>query len=437
MLLVGWCLAGLAVGAPETPSAGQFLPPFTIPVERHDEIPAARAVVDHLQQTLDLIDADLPRIVEAAELLAAAAGHGACEVRGDVGFVGEMTGAGSWLAADVGPAAPTAIIAAVGWGDSTADGLRAELDAIDRAREGGRAIVLIASVEMLRALDLEARARLVSDVLLDDFAPRGGLLRTVNQPSTEDVIRMESVTACVVGWTLQVEMAAAQARRAWDATSATAPVPAPMRAGHDYLHALGSVLEDMATASWPSLVRAADRAATTIADGGRVLAVSTQPLVAAHARRRLAADPLLILWTHPDQVDRVAPGGDDMVLAFGADEPVGAAAWGQPAAIRRAGRGVCWITCAFGSWDARLKRGEWRLDPRWPYGDGLIARPVVNARDRDHRMAPAAGVVAETIYWLLNAAVLERLDQLRTPTVQRGPAPRQPAVQPRHSEEGA
>jgi hypothetical protein len=158
---------------------------------------------------------------------------------------------------------------------------------------------------------------------------------------------------------------------------------------------------DLGTASWPALLRAAERASLAIADGGRVLAVSTQALSAAHGSRRAAGDPWLMIWPSGD-VDQGPVGGDrggrgDYVIALGGDEPIGASAWGLVTAKRDGGMGVCWVTCAFGSWDRGLRRGEVRLDPQWPYGS---------------RSQGAAGVAAEAVYWLMNAAVLERLHSL-------------------------
>lgn len=216
--------------------------------------------------------------------------------------------------------------------------------------------------------------------------------------------------------------------------------PVPTVTGAAYLDRLNAVLADVGSTAWPALVRTAERAAVTIADGGRVMAVATQPLVAAHARRRLSGDPWLMLWfdggadggsdggSGRRAVGHPPPSRDDMVIAFGGDEPVGGDAWGRPDLMRQAGRGVCWITCGFGVWDKGLRRGEWRLDPQWPFGEGLIARPGTKVGHHRPVMAPASGVVAETLYWLLNAAVLECLEGLTAPAPIAPPAPATPAA---------
>jgi hypothetical protein len=383
----------IAVGSASRAGA---LPPWPLPIERADEAPAARAVLEHLQQTAALIDADLEQITRAAERIAAAlAADGArrWRVLGDAGLVDELTRDDAGDAGDAsrpgagqpGRGEPVLYLLADG-GDAGA--MREALAACRGWREAGHVVVLAASVECLRRRGLEVDARAASDVLLDNFEPADAGLIVLGG---RRVINTQTVSLAAVGWTLRAEVDSAVARLV-----SRGEVSTPGEAGGRYLAMLRGMLVDLGTTSWPALTRAADRAAFAAADGGRVLAFSTQPLSAAHGARRAAGDPWLMIWVGGDDA-RLTAGREDFVIALGGGESIGSAAWGRAEALRRAGRGVCWVTCAFGSWDRGLRRGELRLDPQWPYGAGADG---------------AAGVAAEAVYWLLNAAVLERLREL-------------------------
>ncbi len=378
--------AGMTVAAPPL---DRQLPPWSLPVQRPDEAPAARAVLDHLQQTLELVDADLNRIVQAADILAAALTADACHtcrVLGDVGLVTELTRLAAGRMAPGPPQDGDPVLYLLMNSTDTA-AMRDALAECRSLRDAGHAVVLAASVEALRQRKLGVEAREVSDVLLDTFEPSDvGLIVLNGRP----MISTQAVTLAAIGWTLRAELAAALMRHGNQPHA-----PAPGDVGQAYLAMLHGTLTDLGTTSWPSLVRAADRAALAIADGGRVLAVSTRPLTAAHAARRTSGDPWLVIWMDHDGA--VSPTRDDFVIALGGDEPVGSAQWGRGTSLRRAGRGVCWVTCAFGAWDRGLRRGEMRLDPQWPYGASADS---------------VAGVMTETVYCLLSAAMLERLHDL-------------------------
>lgn len=380
---IGMAVAGTAFATPPP----RRLPPWPLPVQLADEAPAARAVLDHLQQNLELIDADLDRIAQAADRLAAALaedGSHACRVLGDAGLVKELTRpAAGPMAAGTPVVGEPVLYLLTNSGEP--DAMRDALAECRRLRDAGHVVILAASVEALGQRQLEAAAREAGDLLLDNFEPADAGLIALDRQRR---ISTQTITLAVIGWTLRAELDAAVSRRA-----RRSDAPAPGEAGQAYLDVLRAAMTDLGTASWPTLVRAAERAALAIADGGRVLAVSTQPLTAAHAARHAAGDPWLMIWAP----DAAAAAHDDFVIAFGGDEAIAPADWGMNHALRRAGRGVCWVTCAFGSWDRGLRRGELRLDPRWPYGSAAEG---------------TAGVMAETVYWLLSAAMLERLHDL-------------------------
>ena len=68
--------------------------------------------------------------------------------------------------------------------------------------------------------------------------------------------------------------------------------------------------------------------------------------------------------------------------------------------LRDAGRGVCWVVSAYLTQPWDLRPNDILVDQQWPVGDALV-----KAAGYDVRIAPASGVVAEAIMWMLAAQV--------------------------------
>ncbi len=347
-------------------------PSFTLAASPPEQVPAARGVWQRITASLDAIEGELPRVVEAAERAAeATVERGASfAVGGDEGLAIELRRApGAW-------AAPP-----VGYGEPDAVRIEAERDRVTLA-----------------------------GVAFDTSDP---------------------VHRLALLWTWQVEWFAACTRRGETPVIRRSPLIdtrlarhrrygeqrfhhdrwlepiEPGALGSAYLDGVRGVLRDVGTASWGDLTATARRATRTLNAGGRVFVRFGGRTLAHQFEAAAEAFDARWPWTLLDHdgsdAARPSPGPGDLLLAVGDAEPPDADAWGEPDMLLQAGRGIAWVVNGHGVDRRRMPARDVLVDLWCPYGDG-----VVRVEHYDARVGPAGGVVATAVWAALSAEVASR-----------------------------
>ncbi len=390
---------------------------------RADEAPAARAYLNEVLHTLDAVESDLPRIARAAEAAAAPfIADRDLGVRGGAGLAGELGGRGGGFMTYHGtPGKPgDPILYAFGViqrGRDPVAQLEREIADARQLRDAGSVVIGLASVAQLRSYDLLEPARAACSVLIDNHCP-------VNDTSAAPTM---TVVNAAIAWAWSSELFAACTRHGYTpvirkspeidyrlqryhryqglrfhALKQLDPID-PGVLGKAYLDALRGVLRDVGTASWRPLAEAAHRAAEAKRAGGRVFIRVGGRYLAHHHGGQLAGDPGVFVGLDHDGSNPAMPppGPDDFVIALApTSAPPGTDWWGEPEMLRDAGRGVCWVVSAYLTQPWDLRPNDILVDQQWPVGDALV-----KAAGYDVRIAPASGVVAEAIMWMLAAQV--------------------------------
>lgn len=192
---------------------------------------------------------------------------------------------------------------------------------------------------------------------------------------------------------------------------------APGVLGKEYLEAVRLMLRDIGTASWRALSRTARRAADVHIRGHRVFLRAGGPYLPF-----VADDPLFTPLNH-DGADpaKLAPGRGDFVIAIGQAERPGSGDFGEPRMFRRASRGVAWCVGAYQHLPHELRRGEIVIDQQWPVGEAMV-----RVAGYKTRLAPAGGVAATAVYFMLLAETRALVEDHRAHS--KRPIPDPPAA---------
>ena len=409
-----------------------------------DEAPQARAYFNWLEKSLAAIQTDTATITRAAEAAVEPLLAGRqVTVRGDNALAYELSDrTGGFIYAFAVPASPVrdgdVILYALGIATRDVHDveslLKQQLDEASELRRRGSVVIAIASRAQLEAHNLWSQARQACTHVLDNHgSAEDGLGR---DESGRAIVPTFTTTNAAVAWTWCAELFSACTRRG--KTLAVRPdLDGPRRRltfdrnwttrfhkktidpiaagvlGRSYLTRLRGIVRDVGTASWPALVRTAERAGDTVIEDGQVYLRVGGPYVAYHHGGQLAADPDIFVRLDHDGSDPAdaTPGANDLVIAIGQSAPPGTDWWGQPQMLRQAGRGVSWIVSAYLTKPRDLRRREIVVDQRWPEGDALVS-----AAGYDVRLCPASSVVAEAILWAITAEANARIEQYHSIT---------------------
>lgn len=405
-----------------------------------DEAPHARAYLDTLIARLQQIDAQMPAIAGAADLVAGALVEGKTfAVCGDDGLANELSNrAGALMGYDGrrGEAGDVALyvlgLERTGSGDAGAL-LSWQIEDMARLKEAGSGVIALGSADKLRRFGVLDEARGACAVLLDNAATlnrKRGLDAGVDDDVQDSAgVPMETVLNAAAAWAFECELFAALTRldkvpvvrqsfeidtlkRRWQRYGTQRfhhdrwldPI-SPGILGHAYLNGLRGTLTDIGTASWTNLARTSRRANDTLASGGKVWLRAGGRYLPYHVGGQLAADPGVFTVLNHDGSDPElpAPGGNDYQVAVGRYEAAGSWEWGEPELLRKAGRGVTWVVNGYNTQRRDLYRNERLIDLWGPVGDC-----IVKVEHYDTRLGPVGSVTAEAVTWMLAAELVAR-----------------------------
>lgn len=428
--------AGLSAGSIAFAEPMEVVPHAKPPIKESavtaDEAPAAREYMRWLQGMLDRIEADMPRITKAAELVAdALIADKKLGVRGGVGLneeLGARAGGFCMYRCEAGKPGDPVVYAfgVVPTGKEAKDILAKELDDAEKLKKAGSIVIGIASYEQLKEQGVLDRARATCDELIDNHAPASdGLFK---DRAGKAIIPTFTVANAAVAWTWDVEVFAACTRKGktpavfqsivadpemkrynkykdtrFHEDIKVEPIAAGVL-GKEYLKQLGAILRDVGTAEWPHLVNASNRAANAWKDGGIAYLYAMGHYPPYHHAGQLAADPRVFTPMNPGGKMTGKPAENDFVIAIGYCKPPEAMMapkrfwWDDPDLMRQAGRGVAWVAASFDFTPDDVKKNEIVVDQRWGPGDAIVA-----VKGYDVKIAPSSGVVAEAMMWMITA----------------------------------
>lgn len=399
---------------------------------RADEAPHARAYLDTLKTRLQLIDAQMPAIADAADLAAGALVSGQTfAVCGDDGLANELSNrAGAMMGYDGRRGeAGDVVLYVFGLVHADTSDVRAllirQIDEAARLKAGGSKVIGLGSRSQLRSYALLDEAQNACAAMIDNHVP--AVDGQFFDREGKAIVPMGTVLNAAAAWTFECELFAAMTRldkvpvvresfetdtrqRRWLRYGSQRfhhdrwldPI-SPGQLGHAYLDGLQTILTDIGTASWTSLSRTARRANNTLATGGRVWLRTGGRYLPYHAGEQLAADPgVLTLLTHDGSNPKLpTPGKNDYLIAVGRYETAGSWEWGEPELLRQAGRGVAWVVNGYNTQRRDLHRNERLIDLWGPVGDC-----TVKVTNYDTRLGPTGSVTAEAVTWMLTAELL-------------------------------
>ncbi len=387
-----------------------------------DEVPAARAYLDAVQESVTAMEKEMDALAAAAdEAFARLAAGRSLGVRGGAGLAWELADRPGGLAlyrGGKGEAGDVILFALDPLEAQPEDARVAAADHIAdaaRLRAAGSLIIGIASLDHLRELGLFDAARQACDVLIDNHAPP-----VAGQPSRATVVN------AVVAWAWTCEVFAAGTRRElppvmrksletdyrrvrhrrydglrFHRVAQLEPIE-PGVLGRIYIRKVQRLLVDIGTASWPAIAETTHRANDALAAGGRVFIRVGGRYLAHHHAGQLRGDPGVMIGLDHDgsNPDLPQPGAGDFVIAFGYSDPPGTDWWGEPEMLREAGRGVAWVLSAYVTQPRDLQRGEIVIDQQWPIGDAVVSVPGY-----DVPIGATSGVAVTTIHGCLTATI--------------------------------
>jgi uncharacterized phosphosugar-binding protein len=402
---------------------------------------AGRVYLDWVLRTLDAVEADLPAIAKAADLVAEPFCNGKnFGVRGGVGMNEELGArSGGFVIYRSTPGKPGEPVLYC-FGTTTAKNpdaqkvLETELADAEKLLAAESVVIGIASFDQLKSLGLFERAQKACTQLLDNHSPASGALFT--DQDGKPMIPTSTVAHPIVAWAWCGELFAACTRRGKTPAMYKSVMvdrsreryekykdvkfhddlhvepQEAQKLGKAYLDGVRGVLRDFSTASWKPFTAACDQAAGTLKGGGKVYLFLSGHYPPYHQPGALAYDPSLFVPLNVNSKLIAQPGPADYVLGLGymntpTEEVFGQKAWGDADKVRQAGRGVAWIVAAFNYKPEDLKPNEILVDQRWPEGDAAVQAPGY-----DVKILPPSGVVGEAILWAMTAQVWQ---QTRSP----------------------
>ncbi len=389
----------------------------------------ATGYFDWYQSNLSAIKRTIPSIVPAADAAAdryiAGKNFG---VRGGAGLNAEFGGrSGGLMTYHATRGEPgDVIIYALGVVSSGKEDpvtvLKRELDDAEQLTEEGSLVIAIASVKQLSKYNQLERARRVCQFVLDNCASANDAL--TSDADGRRILPQYVLANPAVLWAWQGEFFAACTRRGktptmWQSiavdrdlkrrdlyegkrfhdTMQVKPVKAGML-GHTYIEQLRGVLGKIRTDSWPAIMQTATRSVEVIRHGGKVQVYAQGHYPPVHHRGGFAGDP-----GHMTPLS--SAGESDFAIALGYCAPPGHPRWSRQDALRKAGRGVAWITSGYMNRNEEFVRdNEIFVDQQWAEGDALV--PVDGY---DVLLCPPSGITAELIMWMIKAQVYHDLQQ--------------------------
>jgi uncharacterized phosphosugar-binding protein len=403
-----------------------------------DEIPAARAYWDWLQQAVAAIESDLPTISASADAAAQRwIDGGELSVRGDIGLHQELTYRAGGLNGFTGkptssPTDQSVVLYALGIATreqpDAAALLAQQLDDCRALREAGAMVIAIASKQQLQSLNLLEKATASCTTVLDNHAPAGdGFFPDAAQgrPMAPTFVTANPVVA----WAWSAELFAACTRRGktpvvlqsvmvkgardrnarykgqrfHEDLQVAAIEPGVL--GKAYTTELNKLLGEIGTQSWEQMVKAAETMRDVLRDGDRVVIHAVGHYPPHHVAGQLHADPGLFTPL-ARAIDKRRPNElatTDFALVVGYSWLPLDPQWKNGELLESAGRGICYTLSAYEDRSAVQDEKRIIIDQLWAAGDALVKVPGY-----DVRLGPPSGVISEAIIWSL-------VGQLRSP----------------------